>query len=396
MNPRVIRTEEDYELALARIGALMDAEAGTAEGEELDLWVTLVQLYEEKVHPIPLPDPIEAVKFHMDQCGLKQKDLVPYMGSTSRVSEVLSGKRPLNLAMIRRLHRGLGIPASSLLGEADAELPDVTAGIEWHRFPVVEMRNRGWIKFPGSAQRLREHAEDLMREFSAPFGEDVALPMCARQHVRHGKEMDPYALCAWKIRIMRLAAEQNLPAYSPGTVTQDYIRDVARLSYFEDGVSLAREYLSKSGIHLVAERHLPKTYLDGAALVMPDDRPLVALTLRYDRQDNFWFTLAHELAHVALHLEGDSEVFFDDLEAGGKSPMEQDADRFASEALIPSAAWQRARLDRHSTPTQILAFATEHRISPAVVAGRIRHDADDHRILWQLVGNNKVRQIFET
>jgi len=394
MNPKVIRTEDDYEKALARIDALMDAKASTDQGEELDLWVTLVQLYEDKVHPIPLPDPIEAIKFRMDQSGLKQKDLVPYMGSASRVSEVLSGKRPLNLTMIRRLHRGLGIPASSLLGEADAELPDATAGIEWHRFPVVEMRKRGWIEFPGSAQRLREHAEDLMRAFSAPFGEDVALPMCARQHVRDGKEMDPYALCAWKIRIMRLADEQELPAYSPGTVTQDFIRDVARLSYFENGVSLAREYLSKSGIHLVAEGHLPKTYLDGAVLVMPDDRPLIALTLRYDRQDHFWFTLAHELAHVALHLEGDSEVFFDDLEAGGESPMERDADGLAAEALIPAAAWQIARLDRHSTRAQILAFAKKLRISPAVVAGRIRHEANDHRILWQLVGKNQVRHVF--
>jgi HTH-type transcriptional regulator/antitoxin HigA len=172
------------------------------------------------------------------------------------------------------------------------------------------------------------------------------------------------------------------------------MREVARLSYFEDGVTLAREYLAKSGIHLLAEKHLPRTYLDGAALITPDERPLIALTLRYDRLDNFWFTLAHELAHVALHLEGGAEAFFDDLEAGGTSPMERDADRLASDALIPESAWQGARLNRHSTAAQIRALSAELRISPAIVAGRIRHEADDHRILWQMLGKNQVRRVL--
>ncbi|NQU39751.1 MAG: ImmA/IrrE family metallo-endopeptidase [Lentisphaerae bacterium] len=395
MKPFVIKNEEQYEKALACVEQLMDAEPGSAEEAELDVWATLVELYEEKAHPIPLPDPIEAIKFRMAQSGLKQKELIPYLGSPSRVSEVLSGKRPLSLSMMRRLHKGLGIPAASLLGELEAQLPDAADAIEWDRFPVVEMRKRGWIEFPGSPQRVREHAETLMREFVAPFGADAALPMYARQHVRDGKEMDPYALCAWKIRVMRLAHEQDLVPYEPGTVTQAFIKEVVRLSYFDEGVSLAREYLSKHGIHLVVERHLPKTYLDGAALMMPDERPMVALTLRYDRLDNFWFTLAHELAHVALHLEGEEEVFFDDLEAGGSSPMEREADQLASEALIPTSAWRSHRLGPRSTPVQIREFADTLGLSPAIPAGRIRHEAKNHRLLWQLVGKDKVRSTFE-
>ena len=124
MKPFVIKNEEQYDTALACVEQLMDAAPGSPEEAELDVWATLIQVYEEKTHPIPLPDPIEAIKFRMEQSGLKQKDLVPYLGSPSRVSEVLSGKRPLSLSMMRRLHKGLGIPASSLLGEADAELPD--------------------------------------------------------------------------------------------------------------------------------------------------------------------------------------------------------------------------------------------------------------------------------
>ncbi len=395
MKPKVIRNEDDHRAALACIDAFMDAEAGTPEGEELDLWVTLVQHYEDKVHPVGLPDPIEAIKFRMEQAGLTPRDLIPYLGSASKVSEVLSRKRPLSLAMMRRLHEGLGIPAASLLGKVDGELPSADAPLDWARFPVVEMRRRGWIKFRGTPRAAREQAEDLMRAFIAPFVEEADQPVCARQHVRDGKKMDTYALCAWKIRVMHLAAKRESGAYAPGTVTQDFIRDVVRLSYFKDGPRLAREYLGKSGIALVVEGHLSKTYLDGAALMRPGGKPAIALTLRYDRLDHFWFTLAHELAHIALHLDGEPGVFFDDLEASDTTPCEIEADRLASEALIPPAAWQAARLSPRSTPDQVKALARELKLSPAIPAGRIRHEARDRRVFWQLVGKGQVRRQLE-
>ncbi|MEI6516042.1 MAG: ImmA/IrrE family metallo-endopeptidase [bacterium] len=391
MKPFVIKNEQQYEEALAYVATLMDAPPGSAQEAELELWGTLVELYEEKVHPIGLPDPIEAIKFRMEQAGLTSRDLIPFLGSPSKVSEVLSRKRPLSIAMMRRLHEGLGIPAASLLGKADGELPPADAPLDWAKFPVVEMRRRGWIRFSGTPQAAREHAEELMRAFIKPFEEEAELPMCARQHVRDGKKMDVYALCAWKIRIMHLTSDQAVSAYVPGTVTQAYIQEVVRLSYLDEGPRLAREYLAKSGIFLVVEGHLSKTYLDGAALLMPDGHPLVALTLRYNRLDNFWFTLAHELAHVALHLDGENQSFFDDLEAGGTSKMEIEADRMASEALIPGAAWQSSHLTPRSTVGQIRAFAAEQRISPAIPAGRIRYEAKDHRLFWNLLGKGKVR-----
>ena len=111
MIPKIIKNERDYDAALSRIDQLMDADPKTPEADELELLVTLVELYEKAVHPIDPPDPIEAIKFRMDQLGLKQKDLISYIGSRSKVSEVLSHRRPLSIAMIRQLHRGLGIPA---------------------------------------------------------------------------------------------------------------------------------------------------------------------------------------------------------------------------------------------------------------------------------------------
>jgi HTH-type transcriptional regulator/antitoxin HigA len=110
-----IRTEADYEAALAEIEQLFEAVPGTLEGDRLEVLSTLVEAYEEKHYPIPLPDPIEAIYYYLDSRGLSRRDLEPYLGSRARVSEVLNRKRPLSLEMIRRLNNGLRIPAEVLI-----------------------------------------------------------------------------------------------------------------------------------------------------------------------------------------------------------------------------------------------------------------------------------------
>ncbi len=115
-----IRSEADYDAALEAITGLMEAEQATEDGDVLDVLATLVEAYEAKHHPIGPPDPIEAIKFRMQQAGLNQAGLVPFIGPKGRVSEVLSRKRPLTLAMIRRLNAGLGIPADVLIAEPES------------------------------------------------------------------------------------------------------------------------------------------------------------------------------------------------------------------------------------------------------------------------------------
>jgi HTH-type transcriptional regulator/antitoxin HigA len=115
MKPKVIKTEAEYQATLARIEAIFDAKPGTAKGDELELLLLLVSTYEDRTYPIDLPDPIEALRFRMDQEGLKPKDLIPYIGSKSKVSEVLSGRRALSLTMIRKLVAGLHFPAEVAL-----------------------------------------------------------------------------------------------------------------------------------------------------------------------------------------------------------------------------------------------------------------------------------------
>jgi len=115
MDIKPIKTKADYRAALKEIETLMTAKANTPEGERLDVLVTLVEAYEKKQFPMDLPDPVEAIKFYMDQKGLTPKDLEPIFGRRNRVYEVLNHKRPLTLNMIWRLHSELGIPAESLI-----------------------------------------------------------------------------------------------------------------------------------------------------------------------------------------------------------------------------------------------------------------------------------------
>ena len=115
MDIKPIKTEEDYQAALAAIEQLFDALPETPEGDQLDVWTTLVEQYEAQQDPIPFPDPVEAIKYHLESRGLTRRDLEPYIGSRARVAEVLNRQRPLTLDMIRRLHAGLGIAADVLI-----------------------------------------------------------------------------------------------------------------------------------------------------------------------------------------------------------------------------------------------------------------------------------------
>ncbi len=115
MSLTLIKTESDYEQALKEIEALFHAQPNSPEGDRLEVLTLLVEAYERKHYPVPPPDPIEALLYHLESRGLTRRDLEPYLGSRARVAEILNRKRPLTLGTVRRLHQGLGIPAETLI-----------------------------------------------------------------------------------------------------------------------------------------------------------------------------------------------------------------------------------------------------------------------------------------
>ncbi len=115
MNIKPIKTTADYKAALKEVGRLSEAQAGTPQGDRLEVLTTLVEAYEDKHFAIPAPDPIEAIQYFMESRDLSRRDLEPFLGSRARVSEILNRRRPLSLEMIRELNKGLGIPAEVLI-----------------------------------------------------------------------------------------------------------------------------------------------------------------------------------------------------------------------------------------------------------------------------------------
>jgi HTH-type transcriptional regulator / antitoxin HigA len=398
---RAIRTEADYRAALARIDALMDAEFGTPDGDELDVLTDLVELYEARHVPIGYPSPIEAIRFRMEQGGLSPRDLVPFLGSRAKVSEILSGKRQLTMQMARALHANLGIPADVLLQQPGGELPSALEGIEWQRFPLAAMVKLGWIE---TRPNLLSHAEDIMRDLIRRAGGEHVLPAALYRknaHARANAKMDPYALKAWCWEVLARANTISLPiAYKPGTVDLAFLRKVVQLSWSAEGPWLAHEFLAKHGMHLMCVEHLPRTHLDGAALQLADGTPVIGLTLRYDRLDNFWFCLLHELAHIGRHMDGKcDEAFIDDLslrdiEGVRRDPKEDEADAWAEQALIPEDVWQTSRVKDQPSPLAVMELAQRLSIHPAIVAGRVRHETQNFRLLSHFVGTGEVRQHF--
>jgi len=394
---RPIRTEADYETALARAADLMDARAQTPAGDELDILVALIERYEAKRFPIGFPDPVAAIEFHMDQTGMSPRDLVPYIGSRARVSEVLSRKRPITMAMARALHEHLAIPAEVLLQKPRASNAEALDVLDAERFPLREMAKRAWIP---DIPNLKKHADELIQELLERAGGQAALaavPLYRRsEQQRLNAKTDLYALQAWFWQVLACANDQPPEAlYQPGVVSFEFLQRVARLSVHEDGPLRARRLLAEHGIALQIERHLPKTYLDGAALQLPDARPVIGLTLRYDRIDNFWFCLLHELAHLGRHLGDDHQSFVDDLDLPSGDTIENEADRWAQEALIPSDAWQESRVAQEPTSLNAIYLANQLGIHPAIVAGRLRYETRNYRLLSQLVGTGQVRKQFE-
>jgi len=394
---KIIKTNQEHEQALARLMDLIDTNPvpDTSEADELEVLVLLIERYEEEQFPIDDPDPIEAIKFRMDQQGLIQKDLVPYIGSPSKVSEVLSRNRSLSLNMIRKISEGLGISADVLIREP-AQQAASESDTDWLAFPLSEMRRRGYLDgFAGSLAELKEYAAEHINRFLSSVPSGLALqPALLRSsaHLRsNDKETDPYALWAWQVKVLKQAQEEALLVeYKQGSVDLDFMRKLAQLSWSEQGPILAIEYLNHSGIHLIIEPHLPKTYLDGAVCLNANGNPVIALTLRHDRLDNFWFTLMHELAHISLHVDGTEVWFIDDLDAEGGDQMEQEADALAQEALIPSDVWAQNSLFESS---DIEALARHLNISPCILAGRVRHETSDHLMFGKLF-RNKIKPVF--
>lgn len=396
--PKIIKTEEQYLEYFNEVHWLIIAspKLGTEESDRLELLSILIENYEKQKYPVEAPDPIDAILFRMAEKGLKQADLVPYFGTRSRVSEILARKRPLTVPMIRALAVGLGISADTLVGLDEVGSSPKKNNVDWSKFPVKEMVARGWID--SITSKAKKTVEEIVQGFIVDMG--LQEGGASFRRTLSGESPTPttsYALYAWLARVIQRTREikGQLPAYEKSKVGDGFIKQVVQFSRFEEGPRLAIEFLKQHGIAVVIEPQLKGTMLDGAALKDLDGTPIIALTLRYDRVDNFWFTLVHELVHVWKHIDDASEAILDDLEHASTDKRESEANRIARDAFIPRSIWKRTDAYLKPSKETIVELAKELNIHPAIVAGRVRKEVGNYNQFSDLIGQGLVRVQLE-
>lgn len=323
-----------------------------------------------------------AAKLQMKPQQVQRYEATNYMGAS--------------LARLIEISRVLGVKASGTFEGAKAGgsmfVWSDADDIVWAEFPLAEMIKRRWFEVPRKANPLERVKEYFLRAAGPQFATAYH-----RKKMRGSNAPNEYALLAWQARLLelaRLTAEESaLPSFE---FDDSWLPELVNLTTHSDGPKRARQLLAEKGILLIIERHLPGSYLDGAAMLADDGRPVIGLTLRHDRLDNFWFVLFHELGHVFLHLhDGLHYDFFDDEAASDGDAIEAAADQFALDALIPSSVWNQclSRFALSEKAVQIDAAALG--IDPSIIAGRIRKERGNYTILSDLVGHGRVRAQFD-
>lgn len=339
----------------------------------------------EALRPARPVAPGRILKQELEARGWSQKDLAAILGRPEQmVSEIVNEIKQITPETALELAQAFGtspelwmnLEANYRLQMAQRQNKDDAVARRsrlYEALPLRAMARRGWLTLRESPQELEQEVTGLL---GVPVGSELSLP--ARLRSSSTREPLTYAQLAWLRRAETLAAEQTVGAWSQEH-PEPLVAELLTLTRSAEDAAQAPATLARWGVRCVFLRPLEKTYLDGAAFWL-DQGPVVALTLRYDRIDSFWFTLLHEVAHLA---EGEITAFVDQLEDGdgnfGFAELdfhEITANRLAADWLVPPAAFQQfvTATQPYFSKARIKAFAAEQRRHPGIVLGRLQRE----------------------
>lgn len=323
--------------------------------------------------------------------GLSQKDLAEILGMREQQVQRYEKDRyaTISLQRYQQILDRLEVEVEPRLVAKEIQAPDDQfADLELSPELLKDLRKRAWVNLPRNASpnEMRKTIGSYVRATAATAG--PALNRRTRSNAKPSLILD-----IWLARILERAAEQTSNLRGKFNIADTaWLGQLVRLSVYPDGPVRALRMLNDHGIAVVVEPHLPKTLLDGAAMVTKEGIPIVALTARHDRLDNFWFTLMHEMGHIYLHFRSGLEEGFLDDDLGNQivSDAEREADEFARNQLIPEELWKTSTVRFTKSPDVVEKFARRLNIHPAIVAGRIRSERN-YSLFSDLVGVGQVR-----
>ena len=272
--------------------------------------------------------------------------------------------------------------------------------IKWNDTHVEEAFSRGWI--PREKEGITQKAafKAWFLDINGPYisvarhSENIANEISSKQSSQF----------AWQARVLQLAKNEIRKSPLPEfRLDERWIKKLVKTTAKSDAPAKVKQILGEQGIIFVIERHLPKTRLDGAALLSHEGVPIIALTLRHNRLDYFWFTLFHELGHVYRHLFSmnhfnffDRNLLNENIEVSNSidNSLEGEAHQFASEELIPPEDWRNCLSRTSPSEHTVMEDAKNLCIHPSIIAGRIRKERNDDKILTSLVGHGKLHKHF--
>jgi HTH-type transcriptional regulator/antitoxin HigA len=325
---------------------------------------------------------------------LSQKELAEKLGMKEQQIQRYEREKYASISLDRfsKIVAALGVELHPRVAPEVIAAQEVALEIELTPELLKSLRKRNWVSLPRGTSPM------VMKETLSKYMQTYTALLAERPLRRQTRSKRPGGdlVNLWVARVLEIAGDSRSRMRGKFNISDTtWLSQLISLSVFPDGPARAIDVLRDHGIIMVIEPHLPSTMLDGAALLTLDGIPVVALTLRHDRIDNFWFTLLHELGHVFLHFgSGLAEGFIDDdLGEANVSALEREADDFARTRLIPDDLWQAAPVRFTKSRDAVEKFAGRLAIHPGIVAGRIRSERN-YTLFADLVGSGQVRKLF--
>ncbi len=325
--------------------------------------------------------PGEFIREELEVRGWRQEDLAEILGvSLKLVNQLIKNRQSVTLDTARLLSKAFGQSPQYWLnldtnyrlrleGEVEAEDAVKTRAMIYGRMPIAEMRKKGWIAeykdLDGLVEQLKRFWDTDELDFD---GLQAALPDM-RKSTAYTRYNEYFAL-TW-FRMARIcAARYEVPQYDKNSL-EGLCGELHGFTGDGAGIELFLKRLNAAGVKFFVLSHLRQTYIDGASF-MDGPNPVVVYTKCYDRIDNFWFTVAHEISHILLHVREPGDFFIDDLEETG-AVKEKEANKLAARSLKQAEVLKCFRGTKYISEERVKACASQHQIDPAIVVGILQH-----------------------
>lgn len=330
--------------------------------------------------------------------GWTQKRLGEILGLKEQQVQRYERERyaTISLSRLANVAEALGVKISGLV-EVAPPAQDAAAALQLPTepsvYPLSVMNARGWLGQKLDLKRSTPNQKiEALTRFLAPLSQPHAQAALYRKTAAP-RDMERHsALLAWQARILWLAKQRKTDCKPYTKLNVDALRQLVQLSKRDDGPAAAVAFLREHGVIVVFESHLPKTKLDGAAMVLDGRYAVIGMTVRHDRIDNFWFVLLHEIAHLMLHWGPLlRQGFIDEEPEKAHDGLEREANDFARNLIVSDEVWNSSFVRYSQTPQVLKEFAAKHSIHEALVAGRVRFERSDYKIFNDMVGSGQVK-----